>query len=107
MILAKLFSSGDKLVGFEISGHSGYAEEGSDIICASVSSCAYMVVNTVTDVYHIDADIELRDGFLNLLVPVSRAGELQKLFSGFELHLKALAEDYKSFLKAENEIINK
>ncbi len=106
MILAKFFSSGNELVGFEISGHSGYAEEGSDIVCASVSSCAYMVANTVTEIYHVDADIRLHDGFLKLVVPVSGAGELQKLFSGFELHLKALAEEYKSFLKVKNEIIN-
>ncbi len=105
MILAKVFSSGKKLVGFEISGHSGYANEGSDIICAAVSSCAYMVVNTVTDIYHIGADIELHDGFLKFLVPSSKAEELQKLFSGFELHLKALAEEYKSFLKVESKII--
>lgn len=107
MILAKVFSSGKTIVGFELSGHSGYAEEGSDIVCACVSSCAYMVVNTVTEIYHINADIELHDGFLKFLVPVSGAGELQKLFSGFELHLKALTEDYGSFLKVENEIIHK
>lgn len=27
-----------KLIGFEAQGHSGYAEEGSDIVCAAVSA---------------------------------------------------------------------
>ncbi len=106
MIRAKIFSSGGVLFGFELSGHSGYAEFGSDIICASVSSCAYMVANTVTDVYHIDAEIEVEDGFLSLTVPLSKAKELQKLFEGFSLHLNALAEEHREYLKVQNEIIH-
>ena len=50
MIRATFYKKGNKSCGFEISGHSGYAEQGSDIICASVSSAAYMAVNTVTEI---------------------------------------------------------
>lgn len=39
----------DRLYGFEISGHSGYAESGSDIICASVSSTSLMCVKGLLD----------------------------------------------------------
>ena len=28
------------IIGFIVSGHSGYAEEGADIVCASISSFA-------------------------------------------------------------------
>lgn len=42
MITARIFRNNQKNVtGFEISGHAGYAEEGSDIICAAVSAIAY------------------------------------------------------------------
>ena len=37
------------ICGFEISGHSDYAEEGSDIVCAAVSSAALMTANTITE----------------------------------------------------------
>ncbi|MEG2118226.1 MAG: ribosomal-processing cysteine protease Prp, partial [Clostridia bacterium] len=33
-----------KFCGFSVSGHSGYADAGSDIICASVSSYVNMTV---------------------------------------------------------------
>ena len=107
MILAKFFLLEKKLVGFEISGHSALAEQGSDIVCASVSSCAYMVANTVTDIFKVEADIEERDGFMSLSVPLSQSQNLQPLFEGFRLHLKALAEDYKKYLKVRNVSIKK
>ncbi len=108
MILAKFLSTEDKIIfGFEIGGHSRYAETGSDIVCASVSSCAYMVVNTVTDVYHINAEIENENGFLAFSVPIAKANELQPLFEGFRLHLNELSKEYRKYLKVKNEIIHK
>ena len=108
MIFAKFLSTEDKTIfGFEISGHSGYADIGSDIVCASVSSCAYMVANTVTEIYHVAAQIENEDGFLSLTVPISKSGELQPLFEGFRLHLNELSKEYKKYLKAKTEIIHK
>ena len=44
MIKARIFRSSennDIITGFAISRHAGYAEEGSDIICAAVSAIAY------------------------------------------------------------------
>ena len=49
-------------VGFEMSGHSGYGEEGSDIICSAVSSCAYMTANTLTEILGLNPEIEVEDG---------------------------------------------
>lgn len=45
MITAIIFRNNqNKVTGFEVSGHAGYAEEGSDIICAAVSAIAYTAV---------------------------------------------------------------
>ena len=107
MILAKFLLLEKKLVGFEISGHSGFAEQGEDVICAAVSSCAYMVANTVTEIYHTKAEIKNEDGFLSLSVPLSQSEVLQPLFEGFRLHLKAFSEDCKEYLKVRNVSIKK
>ena len=29
-------SEGNRLIGFDSQGHSGYAEEGADIVCAAI-----------------------------------------------------------------------
>ena len=51
----------DRLTGFDISGHAMFAESGSDIVCASVSSAAYMAANTVTAVILNPRDSALRE----------------------------------------------
>lgn len=45
MITARIFrNEHGNISGFEISGHAGYAEAGSDIICSAVSAIAYTAV---------------------------------------------------------------
>ncbi|MCQ2471949.1 MAG: ribosomal-processing cysteine protease Prp [Clostridia bacterium] len=98
MIKARFFSEGDFLTGFEINGHSGYSEMGSDIICASVSSAAFMAANTITEILGMEADIDLNDdGFLKFIVePVPQA---QTTLRGLKLHLEALSQDYPENIK--------
>ena len=105
MTEVKFYSINEKLTGFEISGHSGYAEEGSDIICASISSCAYMVANTITEIVNVEADIEVSDGYMSLAVSLGDADKIKDLMLGFELHVKALADEYRKYLSCKKEII--
>ena len=102
MIRAKAFTRSDNLIGFEISGHSGYADEGEDIVCAAVSSCAYMVVNTLTDVLNIDLDIELEDGFMTFLTKTNEdAVTAQVILKGLLIHLEQLSLQYPDNVKLE------
>ncbi len=39
--------------GVGVTGHSSYAEAGSDIVCAAVSSAVFMAANTITDVLFV------------------------------------------------------
>lgn len=45
MIAAVFSRSGGKYVGFEISGHSGLADAGSDVLCAAVSAATELAAN--------------------------------------------------------------
>ena len=38
MTKVEIFNHDGRIHGFSVSGHSGYAEEGSDIVCAAVSA---------------------------------------------------------------------
>lgn len=101
----RFYSLKGNLTGFEISGHSGYAEEGSDIVCASISSCAYMVCNTATEIVGVKADIEVDDGYMSFSVSLNDIEKIKVLMEGFEMHVKALAEDYKDFIRCKKENI--
>lgn len=98
MIKARFFTEGDFLTGFEIKGHSGYSEAGSDIICAAVSSAAYMAANTITEIIGLQADITLNDdGFLKLVIKPE--GQSQTILRGLKLHLEALSQEYPENIK--------
>ncbi len=91
------------LSGFTLEGHSGFAEQGNDIVCAAVSSAAYMTVNTITDILNLEPEIEFResDGFLAIKLSSADSLKSQDILCGFRLHLTALAEQY-----TENILVN-
>ena len=98
MIRVKFFVGNRQLKGFQISGHAGFAENGEDIVCASVSSAAYMAANTVTDIIRADAEAAADDGAMTLLVnePCERT---ETVLKGLELHLKELSKQYPENIK--------
>ena len=96
MTKTEFFERNGTFVGFSIRQHTGAAPEGEDIVCAAVSSAAYMTVNTITDVLlakaHAEADedeAELRIMILPESVELCRA-----VMEGFHLHILALEEQY-------------
>ncbi len=52
MIRACFYYRGGVPVGFCLRGHAGWERRDEDILCAAVSSAAYLTVNTVTDFYN-------------------------------------------------------
>ena len=49
-----------------IKGHSGYSEQGSDIVCASVSSICITTVNALISIDEDCITYEERDGYLKI-----------------------------------------
>ena len=98
-MIQAIFTVQDKLVtGFEISGHSDFSEQGSDIVCAAVSSAAYMTANTLTEIQELPCEITERDGFMQLDLSKEAAEQAQVVLNGFLLHLNALCEGYAGFI---------
>jgi uncharacterized protein YsxB (DUF464 family) len=86
--------------GFEFSGHSGYALEGADIVCAAVSSAAYLTANNITDFFKVkDVDVTVSDGYMKLTAENDEC--INPLLGGLYAHMLQLQEQY------ENEIIVK
>lgn len=85
------------LYGFEISGHS--SKDGDDevgkIVCAAVSSAAYMAANTVTDIIGDMADVFVDDAVMRFYVKKPSYCTV-KVLEGLRLHLNELSEQYGS-----------
>ncbi|MBQ4577976.1 MAG: ribosomal-processing cysteine protease Prp, partial [Clostridia bacterium] len=50
-----------RIVGFDSAGHSGYAEEGEDIVCAAITSAIRLVESTVNDVLGLAASVKINE----------------------------------------------
>ena len=93
------FTHNGMITSFSVDSHTGYSEEGSDIVCASVSSAAYMTVNTITDVLNLKVGVEVNDGHLYLTVDEKDVKETQVILKGFKLHMDELAKQYGDYIK--------
>lgn len=101
MTTVRFFCNGDLISGFEISGHTDFADEGQDIVCSAVSSAAYMAANTILEVQGIDAKAEEKDGYMKLLIPEDRISDASVILDGMYLHMKEIAGQYPDYLKVE------
>lgn len=95
MIIAKFYKNREnRLLGFEITGHAGYDDFGNDIVCASVSSAAMLTCNAATDIFCLDARVQVAENSVMLKLDSDESGEGDKLVLSLMVHLSMLSEDY-------------
>ena len=98
MTRCEFFTEDDRITGFCVSGHSGYAEAGSDIVCAAISAIVKMAEATINDVCGAKAKVRVKDADnrITLTLPTSCDEEesVQAVLAGMMLTLVSLAEDY-------------
>lgn len=88
MIKARIYRDNQgNISGFEISGHAGYAESGSDIICAAVSAVAYTAIGYFSEkkIGGIKPRYSERDGYIKFTVPTLNAGDESSHADGKEI----------------------
>ncbi len=84
---------GARCVGFDISGHSGYAQAGKDIVCAAVSACAMLTCNTVTEFFGCNADATAEGDKVTLRVKCD-CHSCDELLRSFNNELSVLSMQY-------------
>ena len=100
MTVVTFSSEGSRLVGFEVKGHSGYAEAGEDIVCAAITSAVRLVDATVNDVLGLAASVKVHEksGSIEFRLPggLSTAQEntCQSLLAGLMLYFTELHDEY-------------
>ena len=84
------------LCGFALEGHCGTRRDaGRDIVCAAVSSAAYLTANTITEVIGANPTLSVdQDGKMRLVLSAAEAERCRETLEGFLLHIRSLSEDY-------------
>ena len=100
---------GDRIIGFDSQGHSGYAEEGADIVCAGITSAIRLVDSTVNDVMGLCASVKVRekDAKISFRLPggLSAPAEstCQNLLTGLMVYLTQLHVEYPENIEVMEE----
>ena len=91
---------GSRIVGFDVKGHSGYADEGSDIVCAAVTSAVRLCECTINDVLGLEASVKVRqkDASISLKLPGSlgptNESTCQAMLTALMVYFTELHEEY-------------
>ena len=103
MTRCEFFTEADRITGFSISGHSGYAEAGSDIVCAAITAVVTMAEATINDVCGAKAKVRVKDeeARITLKLPASCDEEesVQAVLAGMLLTLCSLRDDYPDYIE--------
>ena len=93
----------DRITGFSVSGHSGYAEAGADIVCAAISAVVTMAEATINDVCGAKAKVRVKDeqARVTLMLPASCDEEdtVQAVLAGMMLTLCSMRDDYPDYIE--------
>ena len=96
MTTVKILKRQSEVIGFEVTGHSGWAQSGKDIVCASISSAVQLVANGITECARVKAAINMNDNTIRLEVQNHKDADAARiLLNSFQLHMELLSEQYK------------
>ena len=103
MTRCEFFTDNDRITGFSVSGHSGYSEAGSDIVCAAISAVVTMAEATINDVCGAKAKVRVKEegARITLTLPTSCDEEdtVQAVLAGMMLTLISMRDDYPDYIE--------
>lgn len=88
--------------GFEVHGHSGYAEEGSDIVCSAISALTQTTALALEELLHLKTDLRVQEGELSCYLPCGIDADIRPqaelLLEAMALGLRDIAEGYSAYI---------
>ena len=103
MTRVEFFDQDGRISGFTVSGHSGYAEAGADIICAAVSTAVQFASCTIEEVLgnRCKPEVNEEEARITLTLPASCEDEdaVQAVLTGMMLTLCELRDQYPDYIE--------
>ncbi len=86
-------SQDGQITGFEVSGHTGYAQAGQDIVCSALSFLAITCANALESVAKLKPAIDQQDGLLRVRITEIN-DEARTIFAVFRQGIEDLHDSY-------------
>lgn len=106
------FRSGGTYYGFREQGHTGYGEEGDDVLCAALSAMTMLIINSLNVVFDAELDYIINEDATEIIVqsqsalPEFEEDERKRyavsgLFMSYLVQLQDLTEEFYKFLEVD------
>ena len=92
-----------RIIGFEVSGHSGYADAGEDIVCAGVSSLTDSAYLGITEYLHRNVISKDSSGELQLMLEGRPDERTEAILETMLLGLMEISKAYPKALRIKKE----
>ena len=103
MTRVEFFDRDGRISVFTVSGHSGYAEAGADIVCAAVSTAVQFASCTIEEVLgnRCKTKVNEEEARITLTLPAACDDEdaVQDVMNGFILTMLSLRDDYPDYIE--------
>ena len=103
MTKVEFFNQNGRITGFCVSGHSGYGETGTDVVCAAVTTAVTFAEATINDVLGANAKTRVNDeeARVTLTLPANCEDEdaVQAVLTGMMLTLCNLRDEYPDYIE--------
>ena len=106
--MTKIYLKKDSVFGYteiSVSGHSGYSDEGSDIICAYISSACELIMSILIDelALEIETNINPENAFVGITIPhsqqnLTKSDVIFACVSGFANQMKEFSKQFPKFV---------
>lgn len=98
--------------GFRETGHTGFGEEGDDILCAAISAMTMLIINAIEVTYASDVKYDIDEKTTDITVTANGALEqyepdekkrfaVSGLIEAYFYQLNDMLDDYYEFLDVE------
>lgn len=103
MTKVEIFRKNGSIIGYKANGHSGYSEQGTDIVCAAISTALQLPVLSMQEILKINPKFNINeDGFLEVDLKILSKDDFKKLELSLEtmvLFIKELSKQYPKNIK--------
>ncbi|MEG1547963.1 MAG: ribosomal-processing cysteine protease Prp [Clostridia bacterium] len=103
MTKVEIFRHKGRPVGFNAKGHTGYAQEGSDIVCSAISVLTTSAVNGLTELLKLNVALETGEaGLYCMLEDGISESDMQRaeiILETMAMGLNSVADTYGDYIK--------
>ena len=102
MTKVEIFRKNGNIIGYKASGHSGYSEQGSDIICSAISTSLQMTLIGIQEVLKLKVYFKINDGFLDVdlkNISQDKLTQTNILTEAMAIFLKELTKQYPKYIR--------